>query len=414
LKFFFFDKNKIDKVTVYTDVLLKHLAKINGHECVDNPGDADVLAISMTSLYEIGNLIRLRKQNPNGVIIAGGHVCANASAILRFADYVCMGQGFEFFEQCKSVSDLNSMSYIVSKNKTDGKFSQYINWDVLPVAQISKKAWSYLYGIGCRNRCKFCLTSHINKYQTHPNKAVFDRLREKIKGQLYLISNDYDKTINIKRNTADITVKEYLSDPNGYSHIQFIYLGIEGVAGESRKLFGKNVTTEMIKEMFGITGKLRQRTKLFFIAGVDSQEAWEAFAEYLPITYDSEPSMGIIVNYFSPQAYTPLGNYDLRQMKMINLPRIKRIWKIKSARVKIFKDLALAPYSAIFDCMLGHANWDEVDKVLSFRKENKFLSGGLTMRKFTPMEEVFDKIDRAGLTHLISGRSENYIKAEIQ
>jgi hypothetical protein len=71
MKIAFYYKNK--EQTTYTDELLKHIAKKNGHQVVDYD-NADIIGISMTSHYELQKLRMIRKQYPGKKIIVGGHV----------------------------------------------------------------------------------------------------------------------------------------------------------------------------------------------------------------------------------------------------------------------------------------------------------------------------------------------------
>jgi len=404
VKIYFYQKNK-QNITTYTFELLKHIAGKNGHDVVTDVGGCDVVGISLTGFQEIDTLRIFRNRNPNVKIIVGGHICNNPSAVLRYADFVCLGHAFELFRDCKSVDDFYEQAYIIHKEKKGGVYSQYINWDLCPLIQISKNSYSILYSSGCRNKCKFCLTSWANKYQVNPYKGRLVKARHATKGkQLYLITNDYDQGVNVKRNVSDATVKEYLKNPAGYNGIKLLRLGVESPIEKTRRMFSKPIKDQDLQDFFKLTKKEKQRVNLFMIAGLNTQEEWEVFAELLDIDYIGSPKIGIVINYFDPQPLTPLAKYDLRKIININIPRIKRIWKIKSARIVIYRDLKLSPYNPIINTMLCRANWYDVDKILELKKKEKFTSGKIKEKKETGLMYFFDKIGEYGLNHLINGK----------
>jgi radical SAM superfamily enzyme YgiQ (UPF0313 family) len=410
MKIFFYQGNK-QKITTYTFELLKHIAIKYGHEIVDTPEKADLSGISLTSFFEIDQLRIFRNKNQNGVIIAGGHACNNPSALLRYADYVCLGQCFELFRDCQNISDIKEKEYIVHRGKLSGQYSDYINWDIIPCVQIGKNSYSYLYSMGCRNKCKFCLTSWANKYQVNPNKSRALRIRRKIGNkQLYLITNDFDSGVTVNRSVSDVRIKEYIKNPKSFEGIKLLRLGVESPSESTRKWLSKPIKDDHLIEFFRLTKRQNQRVNIFMMAGFNSQEEWESFSELLDQDYDGKAKIGVIINYFDPCALTPLERYDVSKLIQINIPRIKRLWKIKSARVVIFRDGNLYPYNAVIDTMLNRANWYDVDKILEMRNNEHFISGKIKERKDIGLPAFFDIIQKYGLWHLIDGNHKNECK----
>lgn len=407
MKIYFYQNNK-KKITTYTHELLKHLAAKNGHGVVSSPELADVSGISLTSFFEIDELRKFRAANPKGKIIAGGHACNNPSALLRYADYVCLGQAFEFFAECRKIEDADDRPYIVHKKKLSGTYSDHIDWNLVPCVKIGKNSYSYLYSMGCRNKCKFCLTSWVNKYQVNPHKSKIRRLAEKVGSkQFYLVTNDFDSGVEVSRSVSDARLKEYLSSPDKYDGIGLLRLGVESPSEETRKKLSKPIKADHLREFFRLAKVRRQRVNIFMIAGLDSQEAWESFADLLDQDYDATPKIGVIVNYFDPVALTPLERFDCRNIIDLNLPRIKRIWRAKSVRIVVFHDFSLRPYSAMIDTMFNRANWYEVDKIMEMRKNEKFISGKIKERTDVGLPSFFDTVERHGLTHLVDGTHKN-------
>jgi radical SAM superfamily enzyme YgiQ (UPF0313 family) len=407
MKIYFYQNNK-KNITSYTHELLKHLAIKNGHEVVSSPDIADISGISLTSFYEIDELRKFRAKNKEGLIVAGGHACNNPSALLRYADFVCLGQGFQFFSECGSVSDMFEKPYIIHKKKIAGEYSDFIDWGLIPCVKIGKNSYSYLYSMGCRNKCKFCLTSWANKYQANPNKAGIKKLKDRIGSkQFYLITNDFDSGVNVNRSVSDVRVKEYLSSPEKFDGIKLLRLGVESPSEKTRSWLSKPIKTDHLKDFFRLTKERRQRVNIFMIAGFDSQEKWEWFADIFDQDYEATPKIGVVMNYFDPSKLTPLENYDLRKIISLNIPRIKRIWRTKNVRPVIFMDFSLYPYSALIDAMFNRANWYDVDKIMEMRKKEKFITGKIKERKDKGLPYFFDAVQRHGLEHLLDGSSPN-------
>lgn len=363
MKIFFYQKNKTGNTT-YTFELLRYIAKKNGHTLSDL-NDSEICALSLAHISEIDTLRIFRKRNPGKKIIVGGHGACHA--LLRYADYICMGHSFELFRDCKKISDLDDKPYIIHKGKKSFQFSKYIDWDLCPVVRISKNSHSLLYSVGCRKKCKFCYTSWINKYQVNPYKKKIERIRKKLNGQLYLITNDFDNQVAAKRNVSDVRVSEYLKNPSKTKDIKLIRLGIESPCEETRKELGKPISNDDLKEFFRITQKLNQRCNLFFIAGFDGQEEWESMIDLFDVDIVGKPKIGFIVNYFSPQPHTPLKDWDLTKIKPLDLPKIKIKLKIKNARIVIYRDLKVSYYNSTIDAMLSRSKSGQVDNVLMMR-----------------------------------------------
>lgn len=238
MKIYFHEiSNHNNNTTTYVYSLLKYLARQNGHE-ISSLEDCDIAAISLSHYSYIQELIKLRKMTKKKIII-GGHISHSPYALLAFADYVNLGHGFEFFEKVKSVDDLEEFDFIISKRKLDGKISQYINWDAVPIIQISKNLYSYLWSVGCKNKCKFCLTSWMNQYQVNPHKGILMKLKMKFQNKkLSIISNDYSDS-DVARPAANVLINNLIREPSKFQNIGLIRFGIESPSYETRRFLGK-------------------------------------------------------------------------------------------------------------------------------------------------------------------------------
>ncbi len=390
MKIAFFSNQK--EATTYTHELLKFLAQKGSHE-ICSMSDANIIGVSLTSHYEIEDLKRVRKQFPNKKIIAGGHASNAPAPLLRWADYVNCGQGFEFFQDCKTIEDIEGKEYIATREKNKIKYSQIIDWNILPVVQTSKNSWGYWESSGCENKCKFCLTSWMNNHERNPNRSKMKLIKRKLGNkQISFLGNSYDN-LELSMNVANVTVKNYLRDYRKYSGIRLIRLGVESPNYDTRKFFSKKITDDQLKTFFEITKQTGKQCNLYFIAGLDDQEKWESFTSVLPYaTMCTSPSIGIIINYFDPSVMTPLERFDMRKIIPINIPKIKRLWKLHNGRIRIYRDHKISWKMNLLDCMMQRSHWDEIEKILELKK--------ITYHYY---EDLLNDIEKAKLFHLVTG-----------
>jgi len=395
----YFFANNLNFATTYTYELLKHLARKNNHEITEDVGKADAILLSLTSFYEFNELLKLRKNHKEKIIIVGGHACNSPEPLLHYANYVNLGQGFEFFK-LKSFSEIEQAYFIVHKNKKHGKYSDLIEWNLLPIVQISKNSYSYLESVGCKYKCSFCLTSWTNKYQKNPNDIIIKNIEEKYaEKQLYFIGNNYERP-NTKIKVSDATIKKYNENPLYYDNISLIRVGLESPSQETRYMLKKRISDEEVKKFFYFTKKYKKRANIFMIAGLDSQETWENFTEILGDNFEeSHPSLNFIINYLDPSKGTPLEHYDLRKIIPINIPRIKRIWKLKNARIVIFRDLKISWKNSTIDALLQR----------TIEKEKIEYLWKLRKKVFDDFDDFISELEKNGFSRELSGNYEyNY------
>jgi hypothetical protein len=377
--------------TTYTHELLKYLVKINGHLMVTDISDADYVLISMTGLVEFNRLVSLRKRARDKPIIAGGHAAFSILPLLAYADYVCVGQGFELFRDIGDAHpDISVLPYIGTKFKKAGSIvsSQVVLWDQCPVVQIAKNSYSFLYSIGCRNKCSFCYTSWINKYQVTTKNV--DHIQSKIpnKAQLYLISNDYNGK-NIKRSVSDATVKQYIATPEMFKSVNLVRFGVEAPNEATRKdLLNKPISDDELREIIKISGsdKFKQSIKMFLIEGLNTLDEWLSFCDVIE-DQRAKPPIWCIMNYFEPTPMTPLQDFDLR--RLINLDKGPFKFKLYNAcrRAKL-PDCNIKDIFPIFRSVLSRANYEEVPVVWK-------------MKDAKTREDLFARLTEHGLEGLI-------------
>lgn len=391
-----FYHNEKDEITTYTYKLLESLAIRYGHNVVNLP-DAEIIGYTMTSHYDMPTLRKIRKIFPDKKIIVGGHASNSPAPLLAYADYVNLGQGFQIFKENKKIEDLNDKTYIVTNDKLEGEYSHYIDWAKIPIIRISKNSYSYLESVGCSHKCKFCLTSWMNKHQVNPNQKTLSYLSEKYsKQQLYFIGNNYESlSCNLK--VSDVTVKGYNTQYPKYRGISLIRVGLESVTEKTRKSLGKNISDEDVRRFFAITKAENKRSNIFMIAGLNTQDEWEYFTEILP--YDSlvaKPAIGIVINYIDPSFGTPLERYDLRKIIPVNIPRIKRLWKLHNSRIKIFHEASLSWKNSTIDSIIQRSyGIDKIEKLLKLKNET-----------FSDFQEFIDRLYSEGFEKEVQGNYE--------
>ncbi|MHA1395785.1 MAG: hypothetical protein ACTSRZ_19970 [Promethearchaeota archaeon] len=400
MKIAFYNTIKIN--TTYTFELLKYIAKYYKHSIVDIK-DCDILCVSLTSHYEINELRKARKEYKNKIIVVGGHISNAPASLLAYADYVNLGQGFEFFRDVKKVSDIRDLPYVVCKNKRKGKYSHYINWDILPIVKISKYSYSYLESVGCKNKCKFCLTSWLNKYQTNPKEKTIVSLAERYKrknAQFYLIGNNLERE-SCNLNVSDVTLNGYIKNPSKYKKVRLIRVGLESPSKKTRYFLGKRITNREVREFFKITKYFKKRVNIFMIAGFDTQEIWESFKEILGEDFDTSPKLNFIINYLDPSLATPLHNFDLTRLIPLNIPKIKRLWKIHNGRTMIFRDHSISWKNNVMDSLLQRCDETKTELILKLKKKT-----------YNNFEEMIDILISNGLGEEIKGKKKYSIELE--
>jgi len=401
MKVYYYNKYDREEVTFYTQELIKHIAKKNGHEIVEDPADCDFATISLAHHSEIKDIKRLRKMTDRP-IVAGGHATYAPLAIAEFADLVNLGHGFQFFKDLDgSLDALADKPYIYHKDKTGQfEFNQFIDWEMIPLIQTGKNTFGIFWSTGCRFKCNFCATSWINSYQRNPNSMHLKMAYEKTRGKmLNVVTNDYSKS-NIGRKVSDVMLKEYNKAPLDYAKLNLIRAGVESVTEEGRYFFGKHIKDKEITEFVQKTLEHHKECNIFFIAGIDTTDQWIEFAEKIvkPDSINRKPRLNLIINYFNPNIYTPLERFDLTKIKVVDFQKVLFHWRRVNSRLRIYKSNNLKPYSKIEQTLKERASSAaELEAIFVLEKEVfPHLDGGF--------QTYIDRCDELGLGDLLRGK----------
>jgi len=303
MKYYFIDNKNSN---TYTTDVLKHISKLYGHEIVPAI-EADCILISLNDIMSIYDLEKARIQYRGKTIIAGGHAACHFKLLKIFADVVWVGHCFEFFK-CNSLAEIKShkSSYI-----KDGKIveaSQYIDWNIVPMIQQSKNSVYFWAGVGCKNKCSFCLTSWTNRHQLNTDSNIKKAciLANKHKYNINIVSNEYaeDIGIKIKSHVKDMMIKDV--DKLKAKDVNMIRCGIEFAAPENRKKYGKYFTDEQFIKLVNKCHELKIELNAFCLIGIDTQQQWEEFFNSLPIINSISPRIIFKFTTLEILQHTPL------------------------------------------------------------------------------------------------------------
>lgn len=295
----------------YTHSVLENTAPQFGHEVVRHPGNADAILVSLCDITEIDMLEKIRNRWPEQKIIAGGPL---ASAYFKlcaiFADYVNVGQCFDFFEaqSFEEIEELPS-TYLAGKEKV--KACTRIDWEKVPIAQVSKGSFYYWGGVGCKNKCRFCLTSWTNPWQRNSPARIKKAASQIPRGDLKIVSNQYNDAYE-KVMVKDMLLREYINGPAQTSG-RYVRMGVEFATEETRKKYGKPCTHEELLQALAKAERENTHLILFFIGGINTRDEWIDLFQRMPQNYSTSPRIFCKFTNLEYQMHTPIfkERYDL-------------------------------------------------------------------------------------------------------
>ncbi len=286
-------------IVEYTISVLRHLMCVNGHEIVDDAAEADIVCVSVCDISQAAFVEKIRTAYPNKVIAVGGHAAIYYRLFGLFADIVNIGQGFEFFE-CHSIDEIRALPCVWTRDK-DGQTihsSKKINWPLVPIANVTNQQRYYWGAVGCKNKCKFCMTSWTNPHQQNSPTSV-KRVLEKYPNAT-IVTNDSDDVPS--RMTQSIMLVDFLQKPlKKYSVYR---IGIEFATEASRKYYGKPFSDEQFRQAIARAVQYGVRLKLFCIGGINEKDEWDGLYNSIQPIYQKgnfEIKMtNIVYDMFTP------------------------------------------------------------------------------------------------------------------
>jgi hypothetical protein len=309
MKYYFYEESK--GLQTYTVGVLKYLASINNHIIVDNVKDCDIILISLNDIFSIYALEKLRIENLNKTIVAGGHAAVHFKLLSIFANYVWIGHGFDFFK-LNSLDEIKQSKHVYCKDKDREviESNQNIEWNNVPIIKQSNKSVYYWSGVGCKNKCHFCLTSWTNKHNNNKNINIIKacNIANNKKYNINLVSNEYSDNYNIKvkSHVKDMMISDV--DKLKVKDVNMIRCGVEFAEESNRKKYGKYFTNEQFNNFIYKAHELKIELNAFCITGIDSIEQWKEFFLQLPIIDKLTPRVIFKFTTLEILQHTPLYN----------------------------------------------------------------------------------------------------------
>ena len=291
--------NMVGDIVEYTISVIKHLMIYNGHE-ITTPDDADILAISICDVTQIKFVERVRKLYPGKKLLVGGHAAIYYKLFGIFADYVNLGQGFEVFE-CQTIEEIENLPSVWVRGVEKPVLipSTKIDWSIVPVANVTRKQKYYWGAVGCKNKCKFCLTSWANPHQKNDVHRVKQVLKQY--PNCTIVSNDSEDVP--PRMTQSIMLKDFLVRPLKKHAVYRI--GVEFATETNRRRYGKPFSDDMFVQAVDRAYDEPVRLKLFCISGIDGYDDWDALFSQLHPHYQTG-NIEVKFTNISYEMFTPI------------------------------------------------------------------------------------------------------------
>lgn len=382
----------------YTVALLNKLGNKHGFEWVE-PEEADLVFCSVCDLDDLPKLKKARKMAGDKPLIMGGMEAFAGSCWLAWADYVWVGEGFEFFEALKNQDWNNFINHpaMFHKDKLEALPSRRIDWQDVPLVKTGKRNWYYMAGRGCSGVCPFCYTKWQHQYQVAPQSLLDEVLRtlNRMEGnnRLHWISNDNLKLpVSARVVNPSIRIRDYLKNPMAHKGATSFHFGIERFSEAGRKEWKKPISNEEISKCIAVLKELRKEAEFFFIIGLPSSvEESKEFLSIIPVNAQNYPCIYTKLTYFDPSPHTPLQRWDMNQLTPFteyNPFLFSLIGTNKAFRLYPVRAMARAAWRTFF----RRCNFEEVVRL------------GPDPGAKMDMQGLIQHLKGNGLTHVIDGQ----------
>lgn len=295
----------VGKKWMYTEKLLHHLILKNGHKYELNVDS--IILVSVCDVTEIFALENIRKKYPHHTIISGGHFAKIGLIPMSFfSDYVWVGHSFDLFKH-EYLSDIVTQDCVYYQGREQVSANYQIDWGMCPAIQTDKKRFYIWGGVGCKNKCSFCLTSWTEPYLERPgSKDLCRRVKAKIgkKGSVKIISNAYSTTLG-DDHVQDMTLKDMLKIRHNEKR-KMIRVGLEFGTEKTRKQNSKPIKDEELRLAIIKARQLNLDLQIFCIGGLDSRADWEKLVDVIPADDAMKPRVFFKWTNLEYQQKTPL------------------------------------------------------------------------------------------------------------
>jgi hypothetical protein len=399
----------------YTSATLNTFAKLAGLELVDSMDAANIVFFSAYDYQDAQRLKGVKKRAKNKPVIMGGPQGFFGEPYLAWADYVVVGEGFDFIMTLgkEGFEPAINLPCVLSKNK-NAIASYRLPYKVMPMYRKTPRMYYYMGGRGCKNKCKFCTTGWTYPHSVNPyiSKAV-KKILAMGGTNLTLVINDFSDVPKLKeiKCSQSIRLMEYLKRPDTFHNAMSLKFGVEGWTEEDRRRLGKPIPDEAIKTMFAETSKHKQKCFVFMLIDYPGwkPESVEAFIEnILPMELHGQRQIYFKCTHFNPCPHTPLSKIGVPKGPPF-FDKAKFFWSA-SVKNKVLRVLrtqtrgACAWRTVFYRCSHSQA------KILGFPDQAKLGGGEDPMNAATGSERSMEKfilyLRERGLEHLLDEQQE--------
>jgi hypothetical protein len=162
----------------------------------------------------------------------------------------------------------------------------------------------YIGGVGCKNKCQFCLTSWTNKHQK--NSDIRIKKAEQLLppgARLNVIANEYEGGLKASL-VKDMMLKDFINVTKKTSKL--VRIGYEFVNPENRQRFGKAFPDEYFFRAADLAKKLGIEIQLFCIGGIDTRAEWQTLFEKIPTDKSRAPRIWFKFTNLAYEQFTPI------------------------------------------------------------------------------------------------------------
>jgi hypothetical protein len=364
---------------------------------------ANIVFFSAYDYQDAQRLKGVKKRAKNKPVIMGGPQGFFGEPYLAWADYVVVGEGFDFIMTLgkEGFEPAINLPCVLSKNK-NAIASYRLPYKVMPMYRKTLRMYYYMGGRGCKNKCKFCTTGWTYPHSVNPYiPGAIKKILFMGGTNLTLVINDFSDLPPITeiKCSQSIRLMEYLKRPDTFQKAMSLKFGVEGWTEEDRRRLGKPIPDEAIKTMFAETAKYRQKCFVFMLIDYPGfkPESVEAFIEnILPTELHGQRQIYFKNTHFTPCPHTPLSKVAINNSPFFD--NVGVFWKMsvknKVARVLRTQTRGSSAWRTVF-YRCNHRQARELGMPIKFGANSE-----------DSMEKLISHLRERGLEHLLDEQKE--------
>lgn len=328
----------------YTYAMLDYLLRKNKIATVPSISEADLILVSSCDVDGYKLVRDTKKAAGDKPVIMGGCESFPGSAYLAWADYIWVGEGFEFFKALAggTWADIVRNPAMYSKEKREAVPSTLIDWAEVPLIKGSKRTYYIMMARGCKQKCRFCFVSWANLHQIAPlsfQHHVLASIKELPKGcMVHYISNDNAGLLMNERVACpSVRVVDFLNKWEDYKQIRFAHFGVERFSEWGRREWGKPIDNLDLHRLMIVTEGMSREVEFFFIIGLPTtDDEFKEFLNIVPLGIKLNPKIKLKFTYLDPGAHTPIERFNLLNLVEVDTLGYRRQLLEKNRRFQMF------------------------------------------------------------------------------